>query len=152
MKNFLKRAIAFIITISVVTFAAPVTMAATEMVISDVSAGAKTTFTLELQSSDTVSGVVFVATYIKGTDTLKSVQRYDAIPQRDIEVDTPNGESVKVMWWDSVSSLTPFTESGFIPSQSSAFEQTLEEWVESGTGRQSVAISYESLKQVEYDF
>lgn len=153
MKNWFKRFIGLSIILSAIVSLVPVASAAGEsMEIADISSGAKTTFTLKLQASDTLSGVVFVATYAKNTDTLVSVQRYDAAAQRDIEVDTPKGESVKVMWWNSTSSLTPFTAGEVIPSESSPFDETLEEWVESGTGRQSVNISYESLKQVEYDF
>jgi len=86
-----------------------------EMTLSDVSYGTKTTFTLTLSNGG--DGVIYVAAYSNDGSELVSVTRYDATEQRDIEVDTPNGETVKVMWWSSTSKITPVTKSEIISAQ-----------------------------------
>ena len=86
-----------------------------EMTLSDVSYGTKTTFTLTLSNGG--DGVIYVAAYSNDGSELVSIARYDATEQRDIEVDTPNGETVKVMWWSGTSKITPVTKSEIISAQ-----------------------------------
>ena len=86
----------------------------TNLVLSNISTGKKTSFTIELRSSDAVSGVVYVATYFDGTSKLSTIERYDAVAERTVEVDTPRGEIVKVMWWDSNAKLGPVAQNAVI--------------------------------------
>ena len=93
-------------------YAAPVTQPA--MTLSDVSCGTKTTFTVNLESSDECAGLVYVAIYTVDGSELVSVVSYDATEQRSVEADTPNGEIVKVMWWTDETEATPITESEIV--------------------------------------
>jgi len=77
----------------------------------DASVGEKTYFKLQLLSPYTISGVIFIATYDKNISRLCTLEKYDAMTQKDFSIDTKNGETVKIMWWDGINSLRPVADS-----------------------------------------
>ena len=82
-----------------------------QIAVSNVEIGEKTNFTLQLLSPSTISGMIVVATYDKGTSKLCTLEKYDAMAQKDFSIDTENGEIVKIMWWDSFINLKPIADS-----------------------------------------
>lgn len=72
--------------------------------------GDTTTFTLNLVSPDSISGKVLVATYCDNKSRMNDVDIYDAISSRDISVSTKGMDTLKIFWWDGLSTLCPITE------------------------------------------
>ncbi len=82
-----------------------------QILLSDVSVGNVTSFTIQLTSPDSISGEVIVAVYNRGASSMSYFERFDAIESKDIDVSTPNGETVKVMWWNAAGGLKPVAPS-----------------------------------------
>lgn len=81
-----------------------------EISIKNYSQGDTTTFTLDLVSSSSITGKILIATYYNKELILDNVKIYDAISSRNISVDTKGMETMKIFWWDSLSTLVPVTE------------------------------------------
>lgn len=88
-----------------------------QIALSNVEIGEKTNFTLQLLSPNAISGMVFVATYDKGTSKLCTLEKYDAMAQKDFSINTENGEIVKIMWWDSFENLKPIADSVIVSEE-----------------------------------
>jgi len=100
------------IDVSVVNGKINVSRAITEeaMSIKNYVKGDTTTFTLDLVSPDSISGKVLVATYCDNKSRMNDVDIYDAISSRDISVSTKGMDTLKIFWWDGLSTLRPITE------------------------------------------
>lgn len=72
-----------------------------------------TTFNLKLRSPDELNGIVIVATYDENTNRLCNVRIIENISanMEDVKIDNEGGIRLRVMWWDSLETLRPISES-----------------------------------------
>ena len=77
--------------------------------ISDLNVSDKITCTINLESPDTINGIVLVGIY-DNKDALKGFDLYDAKEEIDVVMNAIQGTKIKAMWWEDINNTKPVTD------------------------------------------